>query len=95
MPAPGRKARARKRRGAAAAGSTRAWPTRSPCSRATPRSGASSASDDLELRVLEMEPAPTPQPLDDDFLDDIAMAFGQIVDAKSPYTARPQRARRR
>jgi HD-GYP domain-containing protein (c-di-GMP phosphodiesterase class II) len=45
------------------------------------------ASDDLELRVLEMEPAQQPQPVDDDTLDDIALAFGQIVDAKSPYTA--------
>ena len=45
------------------------------------------ASDDLELRVLEMEPARQPQPVDDDYLDDIALAFGQIVDAKSPYTA--------
>jgi HD-GYP domain-containing protein (c-di-GMP phosphodiesterase class II) len=43
--------------------------------------------DPLELRVLEMEPARQPQPVDDDYLDDIAMAFGQIVDAKSPYTA--------
>ena len=45
------------------------------------------ASDDLELRVLEMEPAQQLQPVDDDYLDDIALAFGQIVDAKSPYTA--------
>ena len=45
------------------------------------------ASDDLELRVLDMEPAQQMQPVDDDYLDDIAMAFGQIVDAKSPYTA--------
>jgi HD-GYP domain-containing protein (c-di-GMP phosphodiesterase class II) len=45
------------------------------------------ASDDLELRVLDMEPAQQLQPVDDDYLDDIAMAFGQIVDAKSPYTA--------
>ncbi|MEO5686070.1 MAG: HD domain-containing phosphohydrolase [Burkholderiaceae bacterium] len=44
-------------------------------------------SDDLELRVLEMEPSQQLQPVDDDYLDDIAMAFGQIVDAKSPYTA--------
>ena len=43
------------------------------------------ASDDLELRVLEMEPAP--QPVDDDTLDDIALAFGRVVDAKSPFTA--------
>ena len=45
------------------------------------------ASDDLELRVLEMEPARQQQPVDDDYLDDIATAFGQIVDAKSPFTA--------
>ena len=45
------------------------------------------ACDDLELRVLEMEPARQTQPVDDDYLDDIALAFGQIVDAKSPYTA--------
>jgi HD-GYP domain-containing protein (c-di-GMP phosphodiesterase class II) len=45
------------------------------------------ASDDLALRVLEMEPAPQPHAVDDDTLDDIAAAFGQVVDAKSPYTA--------
>ena len=45
------------------------------------------ASDDLEQRVLEMEPAQQPQPVDDDYLDDIASAFGQIVDAKSSFTA--------
>ncbi len=45
------------------------------------------AGDDLEQRVLEMEPAQQQQPLDDDYLDDIALAFGQIVDAKSPFTA--------
>ncbi len=45
------------------------------------------AADDLEQRVLEMAPAQQAQPVDDDHLDDIAMAFGQIVDAKSPWTA--------
>jgi len=45
------------------------------------------ASDDLEQVVLDMEPAQQPQPVDDDYLDDIAAAFGQIVDAKSPWTA--------
>ena len=45
------------------------------------------ASDDLEQRVLEMEPARQPQPVDGDYLDDIAAVFGQIVDAKSPWTA--------
>ena len=45
------------------------------------------ACDDLELRVFEMEPAQQLQPVDADYLDDIAIAFGQIVDAKSPFTA--------
>jgi hypothetical protein len=86
-PAPARRPRARKWRAAAAAGSTRASPTPSPCSRATPEFWRQLASDDLEQRVLEMEPAQQLQPVDDDYLDDIALAFGQIVDAKSPFTA--------
>jgi HD-GYP domain-containing protein (c-di-GMP phosphodiesterase class II) len=45
------------------------------------------ASDDLARRVLDMEPAPQAQPVDDDQLDDIALVFGQVADAKSPYTA--------
>ena len=28
--------------------------------------------------------------LDDDYLDDIAAAFGEVVDSKSPFTSRPQ-----
>jgi putative nucleotidyltransferase with HDIG domain len=52
-----------------------------------PRFWRQLACDDLALCVLEMEPARQPQPVDDDYLDDIAMAFAQIVDAKSPYTA--------
>jgi HD-GYP domain-containing protein (c-di-GMP phosphodiesterase class II) len=45
------------------------------------------ADGDLEQRVLEMEPAQQALPVDDDYLDDIAAAFGQIVDAKSAWTA--------
>ncbi len=52
-----------------------------------PKFWAQLAADDLEDRVLEMAPAQQAQPVDDDYLDDIAMAFGQIVDAKSPWTA--------
>jgi HD-GYP domain-containing protein (c-di-GMP phosphodiesterase class II) len=44
------------------------------------------AAADLGQHVLAMEPARQPQPVDDDYLDDIAAAFGQIVDAKSPFT---------
>ncbi len=43
-------------------------------------------AEDLAQQVLEMEPARQLQPLDDDYLDDIAAAFGKIVDAKSPFT---------
>lgn len=44
-------------------------------------------SPDIETIVLDLEPARTERVLDEDYLDDIAEAFGQIVDAKSPYTA--------
>jgi len=44
-------------------------------------------SDDLSNAVLALEPADCVVPLDDDYLDDIATAFGQVVDSKSPYTS--------
>ncbi|WP_273428307.1 HD-GYP domain-containing protein [Chitinibacter tainanensis] len=37
--------------------------------------------------VLQLEPAQFSLPLDDDYMDAIASAFGQVVDAKSPFTA--------
>ena len=37
--------------------------------------------------VLALEPVSHAVPLDDDYLDDIAAAFGQVVDSKSPYTS--------
>lgn len=42
---------------------------------------------DVEQIILRLEPAHHTKPVDDDFLDDIAEAFGLVVDAKSPYTA--------
>jgi HD-GYP domain-containing protein (c-di-GMP phosphodiesterase class II) len=42
---------------------------------------------DLAQRVYALEPAQHSVPLDDDYLDEIAEAFGQIIDAKSPFTA--------
>ena len=45
------------------------------------------ASDDVERRVFAMEPASGRVALDDDYLDDIAAAFGQVVDSKSPFTS--------
>ncbi|MBR9828223.1 MAG: HD domain-containing protein [Oceanospirillales bacterium] len=44
-------------------------------------------SDTLAQRVLELSPADHEWPVDEDYLDRIATAFGQVVDAKSPYTA--------
>ncbi len=43
-------------------------------------------SDQLHQAVLDLEPGRFEVPLDEDYLDEIANAFGQIVDAKSPYT---------
>lgn len=42
---------------------------------------------DIIQAVLALEPASREVPLDDDYLDDIAAAFGQVVDSKSPYTS--------
>jgi HD-GYP domain-containing protein (c-di-GMP phosphodiesterase class II) len=44
-------------------------------------------SADVDRAVLELEPAGHEVPLDEDYLDDIAAAFGQVVDSKSPYTS--------
>lgn len=45
------------------------------------------ASPELAGAVLALEPGCFVVPLDDDYLDEIAEAFGQVVDSKSPYTA--------
>ncbi|HVY21240.1 MAG TPA: HD domain-containing phosphohydrolase [Bauldia sp.] len=45
------------------------------------------ASPHLETTVLDLEPARHAKQLDDDFLDDIAEAFAEVVDSKSPYTS--------
>lgn len=41
----------------------------------------------IDKTILALEPGEFEKPLDEDFLDDIAEAFGQVVDAKSPYTS--------
>ncbi|WP_150430050.1 HD-GYP domain-containing protein [Dechloromonas sp. CZR5] len=48
---------------------------------------ATLASSDVMHAVLALEPASHVVALDDDYLDDIAAAFGQVVDSKSPYTS--------
>lgn len=45
------------------------------------------SATDIHLAVQALEPASREVPLDDDYLDDIAAAFGQVVDSKSPYTS--------
>jgi len=45
------------------------------------------ASPLIAQAVFALEPANHEVPLDDDYLDDIAAAFGQVVDSKSPYTS--------
>lgn len=45
------------------------------------------ASPVIYREILLLEPPAHEVPLDDDYLDDIAAAFGQVVDSKSPYTA--------
>lgn len=46
------------------------------------------AGPGIDEAVAALQPAgSSQQPLDDDYLDDIAVAFGQVVDAKSPYTS--------
>ncbi|TWI66564.1 HD domain-containing protein [Pseudoduganella lurida] len=45
------------------------------------------ASPALERAVADLVQAERELPVDDDYLDDIAAAFGQVVDAKSPFTS--------
>lgn len=44
-------------------------------------------AQDIDRAVFALEPAGHEVALDEDYLDDIAAAFGQVVDAKSPYTS--------
>jgi len=45
------------------------------------------AGDDIERKVLALEPASGLVMVDEDYLDAIVAAFGQVIDAKSPYTS--------
>lgn len=45
------------------------------------------ASPEVDSAIHALEPGGRAVPLDDDYLDDIAAAFGQVVDSKSPYTS--------
>lgn len=44
-------------------------------------------SPDLDTAVLDMEPGRCAALVDEDYLDDIASAFAQVIDSKSPFTS--------
>ncbi|HEX5125867.1 MAG TPA: HD-GYP domain-containing protein [Rhodocyclaceae bacterium] len=44
-------------------------------------------SDEIQKAVFALEPGRFEVPVDEDYLDDVAAAFGQVVDSKSPYTS--------
>jgi len=48
---------------------------------------ATLGSPGIDQAVFALEPGRYEVPLDEDYLDDIAAAFGQVVDSKSPYTS--------
>jgi HD-GYP domain-containing protein (c-di-GMP phosphodiesterase class II) len=41
----------------------------------------------IEARVVALAPAADARAVDEDYLDSICAAFGQVIDAKSPYTS--------
>ena len=45
------------------------------------------SADDLQQNIFALEPGELRRTVDEAYLDDIADAFSQVVDAKSPYTA--------
>jgi HD-GYP domain-containing protein (c-di-GMP phosphodiesterase class II) len=45
------------------------------------------ASDSVEDAVFALEPAQRQIVVDEDYLDDIARAFAQVIDSKSPFTS--------
>ncbi len=44
-------------------------------------------ADDLDSRLFALPPAQSSTVVTDDFIDDIAAAFADVIDAKSPFTA--------
>lgn len=45
------------------------------------------AAPDLPQRVLALEPSDIRRNADDDYLDDVALGFAKVIDAKSPFTS--------
>lgn len=53
----------------------------------TPEFWSTLSSSSIDQAIIKLEPPAHEVPLDEDYLDDIAAAFGQVVDSKSPYTS--------
>ena len=53
----------------------------------TPDFWAALAAPDIAARLLALPAAQVTIPVDEDYLDDITAAFGEVIDAKSPFTA--------
>ena len=45
------------------------------------------AAPDMQRRIFELEPARHRTAVDEEYLDDIAAAFAQVIDSKSPFTS--------
>ena len=45
------------------------------------------AAPDIQRRIFDLEPARDKTAVDEDYLDDIAAAFAQVIDSKSPFTS--------
>ena len=54
---------------------------------ATPGFWAELQAPDIETHVLTLEPAQLERRLTEDYLDDIARGFAQVIDSKSPFTS--------
>ena len=54
---------------------------------ANPRFWETLESPLIDMQLVAMAPPQESLVVDDDYLDDIAAAFGEVIDAKSPYTA--------
>ena len=54
---------------------------------ANPKFWETLRSDDLQQAIFALEPAQQSSIVDDDYLDDVAAAFAQVIDSKSPYTS--------
>jgi HD-GYP domain-containing protein (c-di-GMP phosphodiesterase class II) len=53
---------------------------------ARPEFWATLRSESLQQALFALEPAQRVRTVDEDYLDDIAAAFAQVIDSKSPYT---------